>query len=527
MSKQLVYPASLLLSLVMVACLKWEYEEIDFVEVTTDTFTNVSTITMDVSGTIEGLAIGSVFEHGHCWSAEHSNPTIDDAHTELGSRFTNGEFVSRLTGLLPSRTYYVRAYSIYQNTVIYGAILEQQTQAVRISVDSVQAQGNREAIVFTRIVGLFDELKLLNHGFVWSNVHQLPTIEANEGLKSFGTTSRDGVFMGIMTGVENEVIHYIRPFLVLLDGQVIYGDPVEYTLTRGDFWLRKNDFAGLPRGDAIGFAIGNKGYLGMGVTTSFFDPATDFWEYNPQTDSWTQKADFAGGPRFSGIGFAIDGKGYVGLGSVGNLPGRKKDFWEYDTLANEWRSLPDFPGPMSDLVANFVVNGKGYIGTGVDEGGLFNYRRELWMYDPMVQEWQQKKSLPNQAEARRGAVGFGIDGYGYLGFGDGPSGSLSDFWRYDPMIDDWQEVAPLNSAGGRFRSVSFTILSKGYVVGGSGRTDCLEYDPATDKWTTRARLDSIRHVAIGFSINGLGYFGTGCNTDFDGSSAMWSYHPIK
>src|SRR5438309_254969 len=90
-----------------------------------------------------------------------------------------------------------------------------------------------------------------------------------------------------------------------------------------DTWTQKADFGGGPRGAAVGFSIGSKGYVGTGVVT--FAYRKDFWEYDPSTNVWTQKADFGGTARHSAVGFSIGGKGYIGTGFDGSF---RNDFWE-------------------------------------------------------------------------------------------------------------------------------------------------------------------------------------------------------
>jgi uncharacterized protein (TIGR02145 family) len=59
---------------------------------------------------------GAIQERGVCWSTSE-NPTLADSKTSDGSG--TGSFVSKLTGLLPNTTYYVRAYATNWNTA-YG-----------------------------------------------------------------------------------------------------------------------------------------------------------------------------------------------------------------------------------------------------------------------------------------------------------------------------------------------------------------------------------------------------------------------
>src|SRR5438874_2713322 len=81
-------------------------------------------------------------------------------------------------------------------------------------------------------------------------------------------------------------------------------------------WTQKANFGGSARFGAVGFSIGIKGYIGTGINGSCcpFNVLKDIWEYDPTTDTWTQKADFGGGLRGWAVGFSIGDKGYVGTG---------------------------------------------------------------------------------------------------------------------------------------------------------------------------------------------------------------------
>lgn len=110
-----------------------------------------------------------------------------------------------------------------------------------------------------------------------------------------------------------------------------------------DTWVQKADFVGITRLGAAGFSIGNKGYVGTG--TPFNGQwLKDFWEYDPATNVWTQKADFAGISREGAVGFSIGSKGYLGTGENGDeWPFTFTDFWEYDPASNTWTRKADLP----------------------------------------------------------------------------------------------------------------------------------------------------------------------------------------
>lgn len=62
----------------------------------------------------------TVTKRGVCWSTEQ-NPTIKDDKTEDGNG--SGNFTSRITGLEPNTTYYIRAYATNSAGTGYGSTM--------------------------------------------------------------------------------------------------------------------------------------------------------------------------------------------------------------------------------------------------------------------------------------------------------------------------------------------------------------------------------------------------------------------
>ena len=85
------------------------------------------------------------------------------------------------------------------------------------------------------------------------------------------------------------------------------------------------------RFDAVGFSIGNKGYLATGQPDISASLQKDLWEFDPigggGQGTWTKMADTGGIPRKNAIGFTIGNKGYIGLGN--GFTQNPIDFWEY------------------------------------------------------------------------------------------------------------------------------------------------------------------------------------------------------
>ena len=255
-----------------------------------------------------------------------------------------------------------------------------------------------------------------------------------------------------------------------------------------DVWRRMADLpsSAVARMNAIGFSINGKGYVCGGIKfVLLYEPiynVGDIWEYNPETNLWYQRTSFprAGGIS-NGIGFSIGSKGYVGLGMAtglagGNQYGPQNDFYEYDPIQNKWTRLNDFPGAPRYCDVGFSMNGKGYVGLGYSfEGNSIIYYKDFWEYDQATDEWTRLPDFPGEGRYQH-VLGYGVDGSCYIGLGD-----INDFYKYDVAKREWTNLSYLPGSE-RTGSFSFGIGSNIYygggVIGGSQGTvvsDMWEY----------------------------------------------------
>ena len=272
-------------------------------------------------------------------------------------------------------------------------------------------------------------------------------------------------------------------------------------------WVKKENLGGVARHRATGVSIGQKGYIGLGHVngTGVNFAFSDWWEFDPATNSWTQKADYLLGQGYGASAFSVGTKGYMGSGVfIG-------DSWcEYDPGTNQWSLIATPPASGTELSA-IAIGDKGYL---IENSNIFEY-------DPVADQWTTKATAP---------VSFGIWG---AAFAIGNSGYVikgGSFYEYKPSADQWLARAsfPGLSTGG---CAAFSVLEKGYVVAGySGslgnvNRDTWEYDPGNNSWSMVDEfLGSSRRFTIGFNIGDRGYVGTGTNginfKDF------WEYDPI-
>ncbi len=297
----------------------------------------------------------------------------------------------------------------------------------------------------------------------------------------------------------------------------------------GAIWTKMSDFGGIARHRTTMLTLGNKIYAGLGHFNGagpniLFD---DWWEFDPATNAWSQKADYLGGICYHAAGFAIDDIGYVGTGRIspsGSV--LVKDFFKYDPATNSWEQLTDFPGSGRRGAVGFAIGEYGYVGTGSGS-------EDMYRYHPPTDTWTQVANVPGGA--RMSAIGFSLDGYGYVGTGYRYSQgwSSTDFHKYDPATDSWTQIAdvaidPIEGALPRMESTGFGLNGKGYVItgvtisSGDNYKDFWEYDPTTDAWI---RLEDFpgtaRRYMSATTLNGFAYVGLGTNgTNF---KDFWRY----
>jgi hypothetical protein len=291
-----------------------------------------------------------------------------------------------------------------------------------------------------------------------------------------------------------------------------------------NFWTVKSDFAGLKRERSVAFTIDNLAYVGMGVDTAEVTK-NDLWSYDPLTDSWTQKANLPGVARRNAIAFTINGKGYVGTGysqAESILGVELSDFWEYNPTTNSWTQRASYPVAIY-FATGFAIGNKGYV-CGGKTGPNF-YTAQMYQYDPVTNQWTPRAPFPGGV--RYQLASFVIENSGYVGLGTDQDMYRKDWYEYKPSLDQWIQRADL-PASERGSTHDFAIGSRGFICMGTNGgylDDLWEYNPANDTWYVRATYGgSKRKNGVAFALYGKGFVGTG--KGYDGKKAsMYEYTP--
>jgi hypothetical protein len=196
--------------------------------VTIGSVENLSINAATVSGTIENLGTGaaSVSEHGHCWSAATTTPTINNDKTSYGEKTSTGPFTSILVGLIPGTTYYVRAYATnpagtaYSNNISFTTPeditipIVTTTEVTEITYNSAVSGGtvisNGGAAVTSR-------------GVCWNTSHN-PTLINSHTNDGEGT----GAYKSNITGLAAGITYYVRAYATNSIGTA-YGENISFT----------------------------------------------------------------------------------------------------------------------------------------------------------------------------------------------------------------------------------------------------------------------------------------------------------
>jgi N-acetylneuraminic acid mutarotase len=332
-------------------------------------------------------------------------------------------------------------------------------------------------------------------------------------------------------------------------------------------WVSRATFPGVALGEGATFTVNNEAYVGTGMnpltpkqklTAMFKYAAANIPDVPTGYDSaygvWTQVQSFPGQPRSRAVGFAIGNIGYIGSGLANDNATALADFYAYNPAANTWSPIDSLQNdtasfPRYDAVS-FSFDTTAYVLTGANGPYCFG---DVWRYSPTTNTWIQQAYYPGSR--RSGAVSLVYHGQGYLVTGYTPGDTWAeghlcyDFWRFTPESDSstntWARLNDIytTSAGSfdaaytdiiRYHATSFTILGqpdgdKGYVTTGSNNgtdiSSTWEYDFTSDRWTAKTPFEGTpKSGAVGFSLAGSvpstagvaatrGFIATGLNQD--------------
>ncbi|KGE14403.1 Kelch repeat-containing protein [Sphingobacterium deserti] len=234
----------------------------------------------------------------------------------------------------------------------------------------------------------------------------------------------------------------------------------------GSTWTDISDFPGQARQMAVGFSINGKGYIGTGSTGT--DDLADFYSYDPQTNTWTEIAPFPGRARYGAVAFTLGNYAYVGLGST-KTEAKFSDFYRYDPAANTWTEIPVPFRYKKAFAFSFVIGDKAYVGGGYANSPTLP--EDFYSFDGT--NWAPLADLNRSDDTytydvrKYNASAFVIGNAGYVVSGRGSgSGITSTVWKYEPGSDSWTDKHQSLPADAREKAVGFALDGKGYISTG-------------------------------------------------------------
>ena len=298
-----------------------------------------------------------------------------------------------------------------------------------------------------------------------------------------------------------------------------------FFLNYAQSWTQSANLPALGRRGAISLSINGKIYVGGGLDSAGV-LLSDFYMFDPGTNTWTQKANLPinlGGAAC----FTVNGKGYLASGAsgVGNVV---SNVYQYDPVFDVWTAEAAFPGTARENSYGFSVGDTGYVFAGFGGSEL----NDLWAYNTTNNTWTQKTSMPSSV--RSTISGFVINGIAYTGLGEYNSSAnyASDMGAYNAATNTWTTIAQFP---GHLRSgqICFTIGNFGYV--GMGEYDSLgsnvylsdiyQYNPANNSWLRAGDFPGPgTSTATGQNVGDIIYVGLGSNASFQTDWWRYIYH---
>lgn len=306
---------------------------------------------------------------------------------------------------------------------------------------------------------------------------------------------------------------------------------------KSDEWFQKSAFKGPQTSAAAGFLINKVAYVTTGLTTNAGGKPVrvkDTYAYDATSNTWSEKSVFPGEARHGAVGFSIGNVGYVGGGNNGTK--NFSDFYKYDASTNTWSAIASLPIAVNSAVA-FALNGVGYVGTGETttlSGGTTN-TSAFYKYDPAKDTWVAIDDIPFSSKVRS-AFTFVANNIAYVGGGYSNGAYSKDFYQFNGT--KWEKLNDLNRSDdsysytiARSNASAFVINGTPFVVGGENGSvinSVWKYNISGDYWTNDngAFAGTPRKDAIGFAVDNNGYITTGINGSSTRFDDTWMFTPI-
>lgn len=166
-----------------------------------------------------------VLKRGVCWST-NPNPTIMDSITDNAAG--TGGFVSKISGLISSTTYFLRAYATNKGGTSYGLQITFTTKSLALTTKPALYITSSSAMIGGIVASDGDSINITARGICWSTFSN-PTIDDSITINGLGK----GSYNSILTGLVPNTTYYARAYVTNSVG-TRYGNEISFTTIESD-----------------------------------------------------------------------------------------------------------------------------------------------------------------------------------------------------------------------------------------------------------------------------------------------------
>ena len=200
--------------------------------VTLNEVTNIKETTATFKANVTNAGDPNITEKGFCWSSSSSTPTIDMERKVVSGTY-KGSYNLNISNLNKGTTYYVRAYVIQNEEVIYSNTLNFKTIKKPIvtteAITNLTAEGSSlyvtYSVTFNGTISDAGVPEYTQRGFVYSE-YSSPTVGSGTSVTVSGTGT--GKFSKNISGLSSYKNYYVRAY-VKTENEYIYGETVSFS----------------------------------------------------------------------------------------------------------------------------------------------------------------------------------------------------------------------------------------------------------------------------------------------------------
>ncbi len=204
-------------------------------QVTIESYSNLTTNSIQISGTLVSTGSAEVTRYGVCWGTS-SSPSVGSGNfTNLGDTMEAKSFESIVTGLQSSTKYYFRTYAENSVGISYSS------NSISVTTKGMPAKAGVTTGNVTEITGTSASVSgsitdvgnttVTAYGHVWGTMSQ-PVLESGK-YTQLSTTEQPKSFNSELTDLEQNTTYYVRAYATNEMG-TSYGSTVSFSTTKDE-----------------------------------------------------------------------------------------------------------------------------------------------------------------------------------------------------------------------------------------------------------------------------------------------------